>query len=134
VNNYPVTFDLAYPSLYDQLNEGVDLNSAIIQTFLIVLAKVPDTFIARKVGLAKLWESLGKQVEYMNKVVSDLQDYARPIEPKIFEVNLRDLVVDTLSSMTIPPNIKVSLMIDERFHRVIIGLKVYLPLICSNKA
>lgn len=86
------------------------------------ISAMPDAerAILEKVGLAKMWESLGKQVEYMNKVVSDLQDYARTIEPKIVEVNLRDLVVDTLSSMTIPPNIKVSLMIDERFHKVII--------------
>ena len=86
------------------------------------ISAMPDAerAVLEKVGLAKMWESLGKQVEYMNKVVSDLQDYARPIEPKTVEVNLRDLVVDTLSSMTIPPNIKVSLMIDEKFHRVII--------------
>lgn len=56
VNNYPVTFDVAYPSLFEQLNQGVDLNVAIIQTFLDVLAKVPDTFIARKVGLEKARE------------------------------------------------------------------------------
>jgi len=56
VNNYPVTFDVAYPSLSEQLNQGVDLNVAIIQTFLEVLAKVPDTFIARKVGLEKARE------------------------------------------------------------------------------
>lgn len=56
VNKYPVTFDLAYPSLSEQLNQGVDLNVAIIQTFLDVLAKVPDTFIARKVGLEKAQE------------------------------------------------------------------------------
>lgn len=56
VNNYPVTFDVAYPSLSEQLNQGVDLNVAIIQTFLDVLAKVPDTFIARKVGLEKARE------------------------------------------------------------------------------
>lgn len=56
VNNYPVTFDLAYPSLSEQLNQGVDLNVAILQTFLNVLTKIPDTFIARKVGLEKARE------------------------------------------------------------------------------
>jgi triphosphoribosyl-dephospho-CoA synthase len=53
VNNYPVTFDVAYPSLVKKLDDGMDLNEAIIHTFLEVLGKVPDTFIARKVGFER---------------------------------------------------------------------------------
>ncbi len=49
VNNYPVTFNLAYPYLMEQLKSR-DLNTAIIHTFLKVLSERPDTFIARKVG------------------------------------------------------------------------------------
>ena len=52
VNNYPITFDLAYPYLVDQLKSR-DLNKAIIHTFLKVLSEHPDTFIARKVGIEK---------------------------------------------------------------------------------
>jgi triphosphoribosyl-dephospho-CoA synthase len=59
VNNFPITFDLAYPYLKEQL-ERKDLKVAIIDTFLTILAKHPDTFIARKVGLEKAKEvSLG---------------------------------------------------------------------------
>jgi triphosphoribosyl-dephospho-CoA synthase len=53
VNNYPITFDLAYPTLTKQLQNKDDPNSATVQTFLEVLAKVPDTFIARKTGIEK---------------------------------------------------------------------------------
>lgn len=53
VNNYPLTFDLAYPSLARRLENGVDTNAAVVQTFLEVLAEVPDTFIARKAGIEK---------------------------------------------------------------------------------
>jgi triphosphoribosyl-dephospho-CoA synthase len=53
VNNYPVTFEYAYPLLVQNLKEDEDLNMAIIHTFLAVLAKHPDTFIARKVGLKR---------------------------------------------------------------------------------
>jgi triphosphoribosyl-dephospho-CoA synthase len=55
VNNYPLTFDLAYPYLLEQLRKKC-LNTAIIHTFLKVLAERPDTFIARKVGLKKTKE------------------------------------------------------------------------------
>ncbi|MGQ9743648.1 MAG: triphosphoribosyl-dephospho-CoA synthase [Candidatus Bathycorpusculaceae bacterium] len=56
VNNYPVTFDFAYPNIIRHLKEDGDLNTAAIHTFLEVLAKYPDTFIARKVGLEKARE------------------------------------------------------------------------------
>lgn len=52
-NNYHVTFDIAYPSLNRQLKSNTDPSWAVIQTFLEVLAKIPDTFIARKVGIDK---------------------------------------------------------------------------------
>jgi triphosphoribosyl-dephospho-CoA synthase len=53
VNNYPITFDQAYPSLAKRLKNQGDPNDAIVQTFLEVLAEVPDTFIARKTGMEK---------------------------------------------------------------------------------
>jgi triphosphoribosyl-dephospho-CoA synthase len=51
VHNYPVTFDLAYPFFTKQIAEGTDLSEAILHTFLEVLAKIPDTFIARKTNI-----------------------------------------------------------------------------------
>ena len=56
VNNYHVTFDLAYPFLSKHLDQTLDPSSATIQAFLEVLAKVPDTFIARKTNIQKARE------------------------------------------------------------------------------
>jgi len=55
VNNYPITFNLAYPYLSEQLKSR-DLNTAIVHTFLKILSEHPDTFIARKVGYEKARE------------------------------------------------------------------------------
>ncbi|MEM4733056.1 MAG: triphosphoribosyl-dephospho-CoA synthase [Candidatus Bathyarchaeia archaeon] len=55
INNYSITFDLAYPYLMQQL-ESANLSTAIIHTFLKVLSERPDTFIARKVGIEKARE------------------------------------------------------------------------------
>ncbi len=52
INNYPLTFDMAYPYLMEQL-KSKSLNHSIINTFLTVLARRPDTFIARKIGRPK---------------------------------------------------------------------------------
>ena len=50
VNNFPITFDLAFPYLGNQL-KAHRLNTAIVNTFLKILSEHPDTFISRKVGL-----------------------------------------------------------------------------------
>lgn len=55
INNYPITFDLAYPYLMEQLKTK-DQNTAIINTFLKILSEHPDTFIARKAGMEKTRE------------------------------------------------------------------------------
>ncbi|MEM2995614.1 MAG: triphosphoribosyl-dephospho-CoA synthase [Candidatus Bathyarchaeia archaeon] len=56
VNNYPITFDFAYPHLKRQIKETGNLDIAITHTFLKVLAEYPDSFIARKVGIEKARE------------------------------------------------------------------------------
>jgi triphosphoribosyl-dephospho-CoA synthase len=56
VNNFPIIFTHAYPSLFDHIQKGWNLNDAIIQTFLEVLSEYPDTFIARKAGIKKAEE------------------------------------------------------------------------------
>lgn len=66
INNFPITFDLAYPYLINELKHK-DLNSAIVNTFLKVLSEHPDTFISRKVGLEK-----AKDVSVGAKEILDL--------------------------------------------------------------
>jgi triphosphoribosyl-dephospho-CoA synthase len=52
INNYPITFDLAYPYLTEQL-QTKPLNIAVLNTFLRILSERADTFIARKIGKDK---------------------------------------------------------------------------------
>jgi len=65
--NYPITFDVAYPYLMEQIREIEDLSGAIIHTFLKVLAEYPDSFIARKIGIEK-----AREVSSMAKGVLEL--------------------------------------------------------------
>lgn len=51
VNNYEVSFNLGYPTLMEVYMETNNINQAIVQTFLTILAEHPDTFIAKEVGL-----------------------------------------------------------------------------------
>lgn len=65
VTNFSTTFELAYPVLMAKLRGGRDLNVAIVDTFLTVLSRVPDTLITRKFGLSKAQEVAG----YAKKVL-----------------------------------------------------------------
>jgi triphosphoribosyl-dephospho-CoA synthase len=48
VTDFEITFELGLTAFEQSLNHGVGISPAIVQTFLSILAKVPDTLIARK--------------------------------------------------------------------------------------
>ena len=50
VTDYAVTFDLAWPALQRARRDGLPWPDAVVETFLAVLADVPDTLVARKCG------------------------------------------------------------------------------------
>ncbi|XES77887.1 MAG: PAS domain S-box protein [Candidatus Bathyarchaeia archaeon] len=61
-------------------------------------------------------ESVGfiqEQVDYINKIVSDLQDYARPIKPVISEVAVEALLADSLSTLAVPDDVEVVMCIGK---------------------
>lgn len=51
VTGMEVSFEIGYKSLMETFNYTRDINVATVHTFLKILAMVPDTFIARKIGL-----------------------------------------------------------------------------------
>ncbi len=55
VNDYSIIFDLAYPVLAEQIRTKT-FNTAVVNTFLTILAERPDTFIARKLNRQKAQE------------------------------------------------------------------------------
>jgi triphosphoribosyl-dephospho-CoA synthase len=80
VNNYHVTFDLAYPALSKHLDKTSNPSSATIQAFLEVLAKVPDTFIARKTNIQK-----AREVSLRAKEVVELGGVETPAGKKALD-------------------------------------------------
>ena len=52
----------------------------------------PYSELAQKLELRGLFDELNDQVLYMDKIVSDLQDYARDLEAKLVEVSLSRLM------------------------------------------
>jgi signal transduction histidine kinase len=52
-----------------------------------------------------------KNVDYINKIVQDLQDYARPLNPKTEETDIKKVVEKLIEKNGIPSNIKVGIEI-----------------------
>jgi triphosphoribosyl-dephospho-CoA synthase len=53
ITNYQITFETGLPTFKEAIKKEVSTSEAIIQTFLTILSKVPDTLIARKLGVDK---------------------------------------------------------------------------------
>ena len=56
VHGFPVTFDEGHTYLSDRLGEGKPVNSAVLETFLYLLSRHPDSLIIRKSGSSKAAE------------------------------------------------------------------------------
>ena len=65
------------------------------------------------VDFERLLENIRDQATNMNRVVSDLQDYAKILKPSLTEVKLDSLIGETLESLRVPKNVKVSRKITE---------------------
>lgn len=57
-------------------------------------------------------ESVFEQITYVDKIVSDLQDYTRPLDLKKVDVDLRGLVASTLSALNVPRNVETKTAFD----------------------
>jgi triphosphoribosyl-dephospho-CoA synthase len=52
VTDFEITFEVGFESLRRTWGEGHSFVDCVVQTFLVILARVPDTLIARKMGLS----------------------------------------------------------------------------------
>lgn len=50
VSDFEITFEIGHPYLKGSLDESGDINSSMVNTFLHILARQPDSLIARKAG------------------------------------------------------------------------------------
>jgi PAS domain S-box-containing protein len=76
------------------------------------LASIPDG--SAKQGVKESLEGIEKNVFYINKIVSDLQDYARPLTPSARETDLEMVFNDVLVKKAIPENIVVSRRVEPK--------------------
>ncbi len=62
---------------------------------------------SRVAQAADRFTSIEQQIQYMDKIVADLQDYARPLTPEREKISVAAFIDNTLSALTIPEAVNV---------------------------
>ena len=93
------------------------------------LTSLPDSE-EKKDALESMVE-IEKNIDYINKIVQDLQDYARPLNPKIEESDLKSIIEAFIAKNGLPKNISVKVKIADEA-RMIRADSYYLNRILYN--
>ncbi len=80
------------------------------------LASMPD--IEEKKNIQESLVEIEKNTQYINKIVADLQDFAKPPTPKIEETDFKQVLNSALATLKIPENIAAEHCIDKNFPKI----------------
>jgi len=75
------------------------------------LASIPES--EEKHNIQENLTEIEKNINYINKIVQDLQDYARPLNPNPGEADLKLIIEKLLQKNGIPKNVKVSFEVED---------------------
>jgi PAS domain S-box-containing protein len=81
------------------------------------LASVPEG--EEKESMKESVKDIAKNVEYIDKIVQDLQDYAKPLKPTVQETDLEELCDEILFKNEVPDNIEVSYKAEEAAKKIV---------------
>ena len=84
-----------------------------------------------KQELADSMRVIEEQAVYINKIVTDLQDYAKPLAPCLEENDVEKIVESVLSTMDIPESVVVAYFAEKGFPKLIIDSS-YMKRILTN--
>ena len=76
-------------------------------------------------------DEIQNNIDYINKIVADLQDYARPLNPRAQETNIKTVFNDLLAKNGIPKNINISIKVEDKTEKIMVDPD-YLKRIAAN--
>lgn len=81
------------------------------------LASMPES--DEKEDMKESLASIKKSVDYIDKIVQDLQDYARPIRPTTQKTDVEELCNEVLFKSELPENIETTYWVDEKAKNIV---------------
>jgi PAS domain S-box-containing protein len=76
-------------------------------------------------------DGIEKNIDYINKIIADLQDFARPLNPKAEETDLKLVINDLLKKNSLPENVKVKVKVEGAARKVAVD-STFINRILSN--
>jgi PAS domain S-box-containing protein len=76
-------------------------------------------------------DGIEENVDYISKIVADLQDFARPLKPNAEETDLRLIIDELLRKYSLPKNIKVIVKVKSDVRKIMVD-SAYLNRILFN--
>lgn len=86
-----------------------------------------------KTDVQESLRSIQEQVDYINKIISDLQDYAKPLKPEAVEVNLYTVIPQLLTTVPLPVNVEALAICSKKLPKLKMDL-TFLKRILVNLA
>jgi PAS domain S-box-containing protein len=81
------------------------------------LASTPKS--EEKNNIQESLTEIEKNIDYINKIVQDLQDYARPLNPNPEGADLKLIIDKLLSKNSLPKNVKVTVKVEPDARRIV---------------
>jgi PAS domain S-box-containing protein len=94
------------------------LQSIVSELYLVKSDLSAITENDARSGLTESIGNIENDLEYMNKIVQDLQDFAKPIRAIAREADLEEVVADVVKKSSVPKTIQVSTRIEKDTKRV----------------
>jgi signal transduction histidine kinase len=81
------------------------------------LASTPESE-EKKNALDSLQE-IEKNIDYINKIVADLQDFSRPLKPNVEKIDFKLIIDELLLKNALPNNIRVSVKVEAEARNIV---------------
>jgi len=88
------------------------LQAIVSELYLAKQAVSVSPHIADKASALESISLIEEQTDYISKIVSDLQDFARPLKPEYSDVNLPQLVTSVFQTIRVPDNIMLKINVE----------------------
>jgi PAS domain S-box-containing protein len=84
----------------------------LLKTELVSMPESED-----KKSVIESLDGIEKNIDYINKIVADLQDFARPLNPHFEETDLKIILDKLLKKNGLPENVKVSVKVESEVEK-----------------
>lgn len=72
-----------------------------------------ESDILHRYGIPDIFDRIETEIQYLNKIISDLQDYAREVNPEKSRINLKTFFEDLIQKISPPPSILIQKEIES---------------------